>query len=267
MSAPYMRSLARPVPSATVLVLRDGRRGLEVLMIERARSIEFAGGATAFPGGKVTRGDRDPALWRYLARRRGVTRPLLARQAAAIREVFEETGLLLLRAAEGGRLLGEARRAALARRWRHGLEANQAELIAILRCHGLRIDPALLVPFAHWITPPVSPKRFDTSFFLARLPHGQMAAHDGWEAVRAQWLCPHDALRAHEAGKLPMMFPTRLNMMRLSRAHSVADALAQARRQPVITVEPVLFHEDGRLKARIPKSAGYGGQGVFDRVF
>lgn len=235
-------------------------------MVERAKSIEFAGGALAFPGGKVTTGDRDPALLRRLVSRRGLHLRTLARQIAAVREVFEESGLLLLNDGCGARSISEARRADMARIWRRGLSSNRAELRDMMRAHDLYFDPRTLLPFAHWITPPIVGQRFDTSFFLARAPKGQRVEHDGWEAVQSQWMTPKQVLAGEREGRFRMMFPTRLNLMRLSRAHSVADAFSQARKQPIITVMPVIFKEGGILKGRVPPNAGYGEVSVFDRV-
>lgn len=259
-------SVVHPLPSATVLVIRDSRRGVEVLMVERAKSIEFAGGALAFPGGKVTTGDKDPRLLRYLSSKKGLHRHLLARQAAAVREVFEESGLLLLKDAKTHTMVSEAKRADLGRKWRRTMSDNRAELIDMLTAHRLRLDPQALQPFAHWITPPFVSTRFDTSFFLAKAPAGQKMEHDGWEAVHSQWFTAQEALDAERDGEFRMMFPTRLNLIRLGEAHSVADAMARARRQPIITVMPEIFKEDGVMKGRIPKNAGYGEIAVFDRL-
>lgn len=259
-------TVVHPLPSATVLVIRDSRKGIQVLMVERAKSIEFAGGALAFPGGKVTVGDKDPRLLRYLASKKGLHRSMLARQAAAVREVFEESGLLLLRDARTHGVVSEAKRADLGRKWRRAMSDNRTELISLLTAHHLRLDPQLLQPFAHWVTPPFVPKRFDTSFFLAKAPPGQIVEHDGWEAVHSVWFTPDEALEAERAGEFNMMFPTRLNLIRLGKAHSVADAMAQARKQPIITVMPEIFKEDGIMKGRIPKNAGYGEIAIFDRL-
>lgn len=229
MSAP-----APPRPAATLLLLRDGRAGLEVLMVARAREVDFASGALVFPGGRVEAADAALAPPQD---------PLGAFRVAAIRETFEECGVLLARP---GVLPGGVGgfRAALAR-------------------GGLVPDAGALVHFAHWITPAHSPKRYDTHFFLARAPAGQDAVHDGREAVEAVWVRPEEALAEAEAGRRTLVFPTRLNLRRLAGFGSVAAALSAAAATPVVTALPEPETDgQGRVFLRIPEAAGYGG-GLF----
>ena len=140
-----------------------------------------------------------------------------------MREVFEESGLLLLRDARTHSVVSEAKRADLGRKWRRAMSDNRTELISLLTAHHLRLDPQMLQPFAHWITPPFVSKRFDTSFFLAKAPPGQVMEHDGWEAVHSQWFTPQDALDAERDGAFKMMFPTRLNFCLLYTSPSPRD--------------------------------------------
>lgn len=222
-------------PAATLLMLRDGPAGLEVLMICRAREVDFASGALVFPGGRVEPSDA------HLAPQGD---PLGAFRIAAIREAWEESGLLL------------AHPPGLA-------EAGESPFHAHLHAMGLSPSHAALTPFAHWITPAHSPKRFDTHFFLAHAPEGQDALHDGHEAVEALWIRPEEAVAEAEAGRRTLVFATRLNLLRLARHRSAEEALEAARAAPIVTVtpEPIPDGAGGTL-LRIPEAAGYGG-GLF----
>jgi 8-oxo-dGTP pyrophosphatase MutT (NUDIX family) len=222
--------LARP--AATILLLRDGGQGLEVLMVARAREVDFASGALVFPGGRVE--STDAAL-------APSEDPLGAFRVAAIREAWEESGILLAHP-PGPDLPPEG------------------EFLTHLHARGLSPSHAALTPFAHWITPAHSPKRFDTHFFLAHAPQGQEAIHDGREAVEAVWVRPAHALAEAEAGRRTLVFPTRLNLMRISRYESAEAAIALARETPVVTVTPEPMPDGaGGTLLRIPEAAGYGG--------
>lgn len=246
-----------PAPSASLLLVRDGASGLEVLVLSRSRRLDFAGGMLVFPGGRVDREDHLPALRR--ASRTGIDTPPgdIAWRLAALRELFEETGLLLARGAGRASLLGERARAALARRWRRRLHRGSLRLSHLVARSGLVFDLAALVPFAHWVTPAMAPKRFDTRFYLARAPHRQRASSDGIENFDIAWRRPADILAAWQEGREKLMFPTRLNLMKLARADDVATALAMTRATPIITVTPRIA-TDGARRLVIPEEAGFG---------
>ncbi|WP_052213667.1 NUDIX domain-containing protein [Belnapia sp. F-4-1] len=242
-----------PRPAATVLLLRDGASGPELFMVVRHREIEFAAGALVFPGGRVEAADAE------LAAALGSTDPLAAYRVAAIREAFEESGLLLART-ESGTALDPAQGAAIALAHRDALNAGSRGFAALLQAEGLRPDIECLVPFAHWVTPADLSKRFDTHFFLAPAPSGHEATHDGHEAVDSIWISPAQALAEAEAGERTLLFPTRLNLLRLAEAASLGDALSRAAARPVVTVQPVMeVDAEGRKMLRIPVEAGYGG--------
>ena len=131
---------------------------------------------------------------------------------------------------------------------------------AALLERGLRPDHAALVPFAHWITPAHSPKRFDTHFFLALAPEDQDAVHDGHEAVECAWLRPAAVIAEAVAGRVKLVFVTRLNLLRLARHATAAEAMAAAREAPIVTVTPEPLPDGaGGTLLRIPAAAGYGG--------
>lgn len=246
-------------PAATILVVRDAPKGLEVLMVERHGNIEFGGGALVFPGGRVGRMDHDRRLRQRLVggRLHGANRDILAFQAAAVRELFEETGLILP-TRRSRHWLDEGRRQSLARRLQAAIDAGRKGLADLLLAGDLWLDPHAIVPFAHWITPISYPKRFDTRFFIARAPRTQAARHDGHEMVHSVWIRPQDALAAGGKGHYRLMFPTRMNLKRLAESASVSDALRRARQRPQVAVLPEFFQEDGQLKTRVPRRAGYG---------
>lgn len=256
MSAPQAGSPRVPAPArpaATVLLLRDGPAGPETFMVVRHREIEFAAGALVFPGGRVEPADAE------IAAGIGATDPLAAFHVAAIREAFEESGLLLVRRTAGG-AFDPAQGAAVAAAHRDALNAGSRGFAALLQAEGLTPDLGALVPFAHWVTPDDLPKRFDTHFFLAPAPGGHAATHDGREGVDSLWITPAQALAEAEAGQRTLLFPTRLNLRRLATAPDLASAIAAAAARPVVTVQPVLEHDAaGNKVLRIPVEAGYGG--------
>lgn len=243
--------------AATVLLLRDGSAGLEVFVMVRHDQTDFAAGALVFPGGKLAPDDSDP---RVRARCSGVDRLPLGQVAlcvAAIREAFEECGVLLARARGATAMLGPQRLAELGLRYRKPLDREELGIGQMLEVEDLELAGEALVPFAHWITPLHLPRRFDTYFYLAAAPTDQLAAHDGTELVDSIWLRPADALAQADAGSRMLMLPTRANLERLRGYHSVAEALASARTQPVITVVPGLVKTSEGLRLRIPAEAGY----------
>jgi 8-oxo-dGTP pyrophosphatase MutT (NUDIX family) len=246
-------SPAEPRQAATVLLLRDGDRGLEVYLLRRTRGMPFAGGMTAYPGGGVDPRDGDtdvawagppPADW---ARAWGCDeRTARELVCAAVRETFEEAGVLLAGPADGGSVVPdvsgddweEQRQALLAR------ETSLAELLA---GRGLALRSDLLRPFAHWVTPPVEPRRYDTKFFAAALPGGQEARDVSSEADEASWLTPEAALAELAAGSRPMLPPTIHTLGQLRPFADVAAALAGSPPEPLEPISPTFDDEpDGR---------------------
>ncbi len=247
-----MTEEAFPQPAATVLLLRDGAKGLEVFMVVRHSAIAFAGGALVFPGGRVDDGDHEfPGI-------DGV-------RVAAIRETFEECGVLLARPRGGTALVPADRLLAIEAKWRAALCAAEVDFAAMLAAEELDLAADLLVPWAHWITPRTQRMRYDTHFFLAQAPADQLAAHDGGEAVESLWITPGAALAGQRAGEYKMVFPTFLNLRKLGRHAATADALATARASKVVTVmpEPVKPAASGKRFLRLPLEADYGGE-VFE---
>jgi 8-oxo-dGTP pyrophosphatase MutT (NUDIX family) len=247
-----------PVPAATVMLLRDGPAGLEVFMVERHREVDFVAGALVFPGGKVEASDMDPRLAPRCPGSYGLDPAGLTLRVAAIRETFEECGVLLAREPGASELLAAGRLLAIEERHRAALAAGSIGLAEIAVEEDLELATEALVPFAHWITPEAMPKRFDTHFFLAAAPAHQLAAHDGGESVDSVWTTPAAALEAGRERRRSIIFPTLLNLRKLGRSASVAEALAAARRARIVTVLPRLEAGPDGPRVHIPPEAGYG---------
>lgn len=242
--------------SATILLIRDAREELEVFMVERHHQIDFAEGALVFPGGKLEASDagladhcRDAHLYSEVGN---------ALRVAAIRETFEECGVLLARARGERALIGAQRLEEIARRTRHKLLDDELSMLDLVESEELELACDLLVPFAHWITPEFMPKRFDTHFFLAQAPDDQLAAHDGFESVDSIWTTIPNALELEKTGQRTIIFPTLENVKKLGRSRRVDEALRSAKCDSIVTVLPVLNTDgEGELWLEIPESAGY----------
>ena len=228
-------------------------------MVVRHHEIDFASGALVFPGGSVDPGDLElaarPDRCPPIA---GLDAAALSCRVAAVREVFEETGMLLARA--GDRLVDGARRKQIDDTYRAELCRGEAGFADLLEREDLTLATEMLVPFAHWITPQGRRKRFDTHFFLAEAPSDQSATHDGREAVDSVWIEPLVAITEADRGRYKLVFPTQMNLVKLGRSTDLASALRTARASKVVTVQPeVIETPDGRT-LRLPAEADYGGE-------
>jgi 8-oxo-dGTP pyrophosphatase MutT (NUDIX family) len=229
------------IPAATVIVMRETAGGPpELLIVERARAMSFAGGALVFPGGRVDPGDHVLA-----ATLDGDPEDLAARIAAA-RETIEEAGVAV------GVTVAPRAIPDLQRR----LYAGEA-MGALLDEVGGALDLDALLPFARWLPAGVHHKVFDTRFYLARAPEGAEPVVDGNENVRVFWASARAVLDAANRGEATIIFPTRRNLERLALFASFADAAADARAHPVRTVTPwIETREDGQHLC-IPDDLGY----------
>ena len=249
------KTIAPAVPSATILLLReDEQDGLEVFMVVRHHQIDFASGALVFPGGKADEQDFDDALIPYLA---GASEApaMRAIEVSAIREVFEECGILLAYT-EAGSLIDGARLAEL-QHCREALNDGSLTLKSFVESERLRLACDQLVHFAHWITPEMMPKRFDTHFYLATAPDDQLAVHDGYESVDSVWIIPAQAMADAAAGTRTVIFPTLRNIEKLGTFATVAQAMAAARDATAVPVLPwTEQREDGNYVCISP-DAGY----------
>jgi 8-oxo-dGTP pyrophosphatase MutT (NUDIX family) len=243
-----------PVPSATILIVRNAANGMEVFMVKRHHEIDFVAGALVFPGGKAAKGDYDAGLSEFTQGAEGWSPEMRALGAAAIREAFEESGILFAREAGSADFISPERLQVL-EHYRHALEKGEIGLIDMLRKEKLVIACDMLAYFAHWITPASSPKRFDTHFFLAAAPAGHVGRHDGRESVDSIWIEPVVAITDRK--KWNVVFPTKLNLMKLAKSSSVADAMAAARAAPPVAVEPWVEQGPDGPCLKIRADAGY----------
>jgi 8-oxo-dGTP pyrophosphatase MutT (NUDIX family) len=239
-------------PAATILLVRDEPE-FEVLMVKRHHQIDFASGALVFPGGKTDPADHDPA-WERLTVGWGeiepAQRPL---RIAAIREAYEEAGILIARHASGSTFHGDERVVAA-----RAAVSKGEPLMALVAELDLRLDLKALTVFARWITPKMMPKRFDTWFYVVRANSDQLAVCDGWETVDTEWIAPAHAIRLAEAGERKVIFPTRMNLQLLAESASGEEAVRLAGARTLVTVEPQVEQRPEGAVLVIPANAGYG---------
>jgi 8-oxo-dGTP pyrophosphatase MutT (NUDIX family) len=226
-----------PVPAATVLLIRDGDDGIEVFMVERNSSMHFAS-ALVFPGGLVDPEDTDDALIARCDGVAGLSKDEAALRIAGVRETFEECGVVLARHTSGDTVLEGDEAAAFYDKYHVALNAGDVGWGEIIAKEDLILCCDRMAYFAHWITPEGRPKRFDTHFFLARMPRRQHAAHDGNESVQSVWLRPPSAVEAGEKGERIVMFPTRLNLELLEVNATVEAAMEVTAGREIVTVLP-----------------------------
>jgi 8-oxo-dGTP pyrophosphatase MutT (NUDIX family) len=251
---PEQEKSVTPLPAATILLLRDAPGGVEVFMVKRHHQIDFVAGALVFPGGRVDKGDSEAALRDHADGGAEWNEIMRAMGAAAIREAFEESGILLARDADTGELVSAERLERL-EKFRGALEKRKVGLAELLRSERLRLAYDHLVHFAHWITPTNMPKRFDTHFFLAKSPPGHEGRHDGRESVDSIWISPTNAI--NDRKKWNVIFPTKLNLMKLAETTTVDEALTRARATKPLPVTPwVEDGPDGQV-LKIRDDAGY----------
>lgn len=244
-----------PRPAATIVVARDAAQGegIEIFLVQRHGKIGFMGGMHVFPGGKVAPEDRDARLRARVSDHtrieehdvwgEGFARDdAFALALAAIRETFEEAGLLLTRDAPDARALADARERL------HG----GTPFVDLLEELDVQLSLGLLSPFSRWITPESEPVRFDTAFYVARAPAGQIAEHDRRETVSGRWLSPAGALQAVEAGELRLAPPTAQTLGSLRDVGSVDAALALAASRPPPVILPLLRQIDDELVILYP---------------
>lgn len=216
------------------MLVRDAPE-LEVFMLRRSLSSVFVGGAYVFPGGAVDPADRDPALLAAVAGIDGAdaatqlgVADALGIWVAAIRESFEEAGVLLARRAETDeRLVLDPGATFELDADRRALISGDRSLLEIITPRGLVLDGGALAPFARWITPPGAPRRFDTWFFVASAPAGHVYEHDDGETIASVWVRPADALEQARIKEIELIYPTFRCLQALAH-YDTASALLDA---------------------------------------
>jgi 8-oxo-dGTP pyrophosphatase MutT (NUDIX family) len=259
------RPATDPAPAATLVLLRDRPGGgIETLLIQRHHASRFAAGAFVFPGGKLEAEDAstEAVHWcrgldaRTAAQRLDLPDPAtaLGYWIGAIREAFEEVGILLADGPSGRPLTMDASRL---HAYRQACQRDPLMFWQMLRAEGLRLATDRLVYFAHWVTPEEQPLRFDTRFFAAPMPAGQTAMADEREIVAVRWMAPGEALTAMRRGEISLRLPTAKNLALFEGASGVAQALGRLAGREVAPIRPRLISEPGGPRAVLPGEPGY----------
>jgi len=252
--------VANARPAATVVVLRDGPAGPEVFMVRRHEGTAFMGGAHVFPGGRVDAADGDAdAGWfdglDHAARQlEHLPRAdALAYHVAATRELFEEAGVLLARHPDGDFVsLAAAADHERLKADRTRVHEGQTTLRAVIERERLRLALYALVLFAHWVTPPIDSRQFDTRFFMTRVPAHQTPAHDDRETTHSLWVRPAEAIAQAGRDEIVLPPPTWSTLREIERFESVKDALTWARARTVVRRMPKAMERDGHRMLLLP---------------
>ncbi|MBV9933096.1 MAG: NUDIX domain-containing protein [Actinobacteria bacterium] len=233
--------MAEDVPirdAATILLVRDEADGMHVFMLRRSLNSVFVGGAYVFPGGAVDQADRHADLEAVCDGRSdanasqllGIDQGGLAYWVAAVRECFEEAGVLLAHAGDGHVIsFADPAVAERFRLHRKAVDSGEQRLIDVCRTEGLHIAAGQIHYISHWITPRGAPRRYDTRFFVAAAPSEQEPLHDDRETIANLWVRPSDALERERAGELEMIFPTIKTLEAIAgfdRSADLIDAVA-----------------------------------------
>ena len=258
-SAPLVAPTTRD--AATVILVSD-RPDLHVLMLERTHRAVFGPGATVFPGGAVDPADSAGPLTERISglddaeasAAQGIVRGGLAYRAAAVRECFEEAGILLALDAATGFPAEHDDGLAAARR---ELNAGGLAFGEMLVTHDLVLDARELRVFSHWLTPLGAPRRYNTWFFVAPAPEGEEGTHDDNELVASAWVRPLDALAQHAGGEIDLIFPTEMSLRALSQYERSRDLLSDLDSVPRRDDgQPAVVREGNGERVALPRDAG-----------
>jgi 8-oxo-dGTP pyrophosphatase MutT (NUDIX family) len=250
------RTPVLPVDAATVILLREAPAadgGWELFMVRRHARSEFAADVFVFPGGKIDEADRRRLDSSWLDCEWPNDAPdEPAFRVGAIRELFEEAGVLLAAQSPAAAFRADALEA-----FRRRLRAGEIDLWEVARAAGLKLAVSALHPFARWITPEGMPRRYDTWFYLARFPVGQSPWHDEVETVDSLWITPREALRRAEVGDFPLVFVTEHHLRRMARYDSIDDLIGSVREGDFQSVTPRVVERAGELVFVLPGEPGY----------
>jgi 8-oxo-dGTP pyrophosphatase MutT (NUDIX family) len=252
--------VADPKPASTVVVMRDGASAPDIFMVRRHEKTAFMGGAQVFPGGRVDETDADgDESWCDGIEHAGRQLPgmpaaeAVAYHVAAARELFEEAGVLLARNAAGSFVpLADPETHARFRQYRFDIHSHSTTFADVVRRERLRLALDALVLFAHWVTPPIDTRQFDTRFFLTRVPPEQTPAHDEKETTESTWVKAAAAIAQAEAGAIVLPPPTWTSLRELEPFGTVDEAIAWARHRPVDRRQPKMIDDDGVRMLVIP---------------
>jgi 8-oxo-dGTP pyrophosphatase MutT (NUDIX family) len=256
-SGSHISPVAPRLASAVVLARSRDGGGIEVFMVRRHVQSDFAPDVYVFPGGSVKPGDREAEATTGLSvpSGDGPTALGVGLRAAALRELFEEAGVLLAYRRDAP-LTIEPDAAERFVRYRDDLCAGRGTLGSVAAREGLRLATDALIHWAHWITPEPFPKRFDTHFFLADAPGGQVATHDQIEVTESAWITPDDALAGYQRGQFPLVFATVRQLRELLGLANMDEARARfAGRTPEMIMPVATPTPDGGFIVQIPGSS------------
>ena len=249
--------LVQPRLASAVMLLRDhpSRQALEVFMVRRVIQSDFMPDVYVFPGGSISVDDCKTEETEDIctpvapsaADPEGRTALGTGTRAAAIRELFEEAGVLLAYQVSVMLAFTEENLTRF-NAYRQAFNQRKGSLIELARAEQLTLATDHLGYFAHWITPEIMPKRYDTHFFLTTAPAEQEAAYDRLETSAGVWIQPAEALARYQSGNFPLVFATIYQLRELAAFGSVQEALVSALKQPVATHMPVLKHEGGKTR-------------------
>lgn len=243
-------------PAATLVLLQENHdQSFEVFMVVRHHQIDVASGAVVFPGGKVEAQDATQGICLKCSRH-SLSDELLPFAIAVIREAFEETGILFARKVGQPDLISAQQLAPL-QHYREQLVQENITFETMLKTEHLLLATDLLQHYAHWITPNMAPKRFDTHFFVAKAPQDQIALHDGEEAVDSVWISPALLLKEANEGKWKVVFPTKMNIEKLARFQTFTELQTYLQNHKPVRVQPEFVDLNEGKFLCIPQEADY----------
>lgn len=250
-----------PIQDAATILLVRGETPFEIFLVRRHAKMKFMPDAMVFPGGRVDESDARGGMAPYCDLTRAQAAAALgiddgaralAFFVAACRETFEEVGVLLARHRDGRPLKLDTTDAAHFAAYREQLNNGATKLQYILETEDLVLDLSALTFNAHWITPPIEQRRYDTRFFIARAPADQSPLHDDGETVDSAWMTPADTLAAYAAGSLTLAPPTLRILSELARLPNATAALDHRRADRPIPYQPQPFDAGGELHLLLP---------------
>ena len=260
-----------PIDSSTVILTRDANSGqFEILLMQRHFKQNFMGGAYVFPGGMKEDADCDKDLINHIYGLKPEDASLLLQETylsdeialglffTAIRETFEEARILLA-CTSSGRPLDFAEEEVTQRfnLYRQKLIQNELSLKELAEKEAILYTLDILIPYSHWITPEIESKRFNTRFFLARLPQGQKSFHDGQEMTNSIWITPDKALKQHKSGRIVLMPPTLKTIIELNNYDSTEQLYRSQKDRRIDIILPQAFVENNRRGVKLPHDPDY----------
>jgi len=254
-----------PRDASTVILVRHGHptgRPWQCFMVRRHVRSDFAADVFVFPGGKVDEADFDPRLREHVSGHPSPECTVEGTDAwrglrlAAIRELFEEAGVLLATRTDDSlvKLTEDEDRFSW---YRESLQKGSSTLLELAEAENLRFALDRLHPFSRWITPEPLPRRYDTRFFVAYLPEHQEPLHDARETTDSVWITPRQALERFDAGDFPLVFATYKHLERMARFHSVEEMISATGASDLEPVMPRIIDRDGREDFLLPGDPGY----------